>query len=321
MTRRTARGRAHDDAPFDHELARAARILAVRSRREAAGLFAGSYASAFRGGGMEFDESHPYQPGDDFRNIDWNAMARTGEPFVKRFREERDRIVLLALDVSASMAFASAGCSKARVAAHGAALLAAAAGRAGDRIGFVAFDEEVRRSVPPGRGAVHTWRVVRAAVRSGESAAAGTRLTAAIEAMRAMAAHRSIAILLSDFRGVGFDEPGTAAAEIGHLSGLARRHDVLSIVVHDPRDETLPNVGRIRLADPERPHGSLLLDSGSARARGLYRRAWQRRRRALERNLRVAGSDVLWLRSDHDPLRALMRFFHERAAHTRAARS
>src|SRR5215510_15382018 len=93
--------------PSDSELERAARILAVRSRREVSSAFAGGYRSAFRGGGVEFEESRPYTPGDDVRHLDWNALARTGSPYVKRFREERDQTLLLALDVSRSMGFAS----------------------------------------------------------------------------------------------------------------------------------------------------------------------------------------------------------------------
>ena len=125
-------------------LARAARLLVVRSRREATGLFAGNYVSAFRGGGLEFEESRPYAPGDDVRSIDWNATARHGETFVKQFREERDQTLHFALDVSGSMRFSSAGPSKAVTAAHALALLASAASRAGDRIGLVAFDARVR---------------------------------------------------------------------------------------------------------------------------------------------------------------------------------
>ena len=112
------------------ELLRAARILAVRSRRESTGLFTGNYLSAFRGGGLEFEESRPYVPGDDVRTIDWNATARNDELFVKRFREERDQTLLFALDVSASMRFGTAGRAKASTAAHALSLMAAAAGPA-----------------------------------------------------------------------------------------------------------------------------------------------------------------------------------------------
>ena len=127
--RRTGRD-ANPVRELASDLARAARVLAIRSRRESRGLFAGSYACAFRGRGMDFDESRPYAPGDDVRRLDWNAFARTGVPFVKRYREERDQLLLFALDVSASMRFGSGDRSQGVAAAHALALLAAAAGRA-----------------------------------------------------------------------------------------------------------------------------------------------------------------------------------------------
>jgi uncharacterized protein (DUF58 family) len=300
--------------PEPAELARAARILTLRSAREASGLFAGDYRSAFRGGGVEFEESRPYVPGDDVRDLDWNATARTGEPYVKRFREERDLLLLIGLDVSASMRFGSTGRAKAAVAAHAAALLAAAAGAARDRVGLVAFDEVVRAEVPPGRGPAHPWRVVREAVERAGAAGGGTSLAVAVQALRDHARHRAVVVLLSDFRGDSPErDPGARAA----LAALAGRHDVVALVVQDPRDEEIPSVGSVRLADPERPGRTLVLNTSSARARGAYRRAALRRRRSLERALRGAGCDLAWLRTDRDPLRELARFFRERARRRR----
>jgi len=308
--------------PSSADLARAARILAVRSRREATGLVAGSYASAFRGGGVEFDESRPYVPGDDVHHLDWNAFARTGELFVKRFREERDETILIALDVSASMRFGTTGRSKAATAAHAAALVAAAAGRAGDRVGLLAFDDRVRRELRPSRGPGHTWSVIEAAVLSGRDAVGGTRLEAGIEGLLGLARSHAVALLLSDFRVAAGeagprrgDEPALLPAS---LPDLAKRHDLVSVVLHDPREEALPRAGLVRVRDPEASR-SLLLNSGSARVRERYRRAWALRAASLERGLRTAGSDVLWLRTDRDPLRTLMAFFQRRAARKRAA--
>jgi uncharacterized protein (DUF58 family) len=124
---------------------------------------------------MEFDESRPYVPGDDVRHFDWNATARTGEPFVKRFREERDQTLILLLDVSASMAFASGGRTKAELAAQASALLAAAAGRVGDRVGLVAFGAGVVRELRPRRGDAHVFALVRSAVEASRNPAGGAR--------------------------------------------------------------------------------------------------------------------------------------------------
>ena len=302
------------------ELARAARVLAVRSRREARDAFIGAYRSAFRGGGLEFEELRPYVPGDDLRSIDWNATARAGEPFVKRFREERDQALLLLLDVSASMRFGSGGRSLAGAAAHAAALLAASAAGAGDRVGLVAFDVAVREEVPPGRGEAHALRIVRAALAAARASGGATGLRAALEhaRRRERGRRRAIVFLLSDLRDEALLAPEPerrgAASPYPALSALAARHDLVSVVLHDPRDEEIPAVGSVRLADPERGGRTLLLRTGSAAARARYRAAAGARREALERRLRAAGSDVLWLRADRHPLPALQRFFAARSA-------
>jgi uncharacterized protein (DUF58 family) len=297
------------------ELQRAARILVLRSRREATGPFAGDYASAFRGGGLEFEESRPYVPGDDVRSIDWNATARGGEPFVKRFREERDQTLLFALDVSASMAWGSRGGPKSRTAAHALALMAAAAGRAGDRMGLVAFDDCVRAEVQSARGAVHGWRVIRAASLAGAASAGRTDLRAGLAAVRSRARRRAVVALFSDFRDPQLLPPEPAPARLrAELADLARRHDLVAGVVYDVRDEEVPAAGPLRLADPEGGAGPRVLDTGSARVRRRYAEAWRAWRERLERELCAAGADVVWLRSDRSPLQALGRFFQERAA-------
>jgi len=292
------------------EVLRAARLLAIRSRRQAAGLLPGAYTSAFRGGGIEFEESRPYAPGDDLRILDWNATARTGEPFVKRFREEREQTLLLLIDVSASMRFAAQGPSKALVAAHTAAILAAAASRARDAVGLLAFDAGVRAEIPPARGPAHTWRVIRALVEWAGQSAGGTGLAAALARVRTRSRRRSVVFVLSDLRDEAFAGSGAALSE---FSALARRHDVTVAVLHNPLEDELPAVGTLRLADPERAGRVLVLRTGRPRVRAEYRAAAARRRRTTELRLRGAGADVLWLRTDQEPLHALVRFFASHA--------
>jgi len=317
LGRRRWPGRPRAAAISSRALARAARLLVVRSRREATGLFAGEYASAFRGAGLEFEESRPYAPGDDVRSIDWSATARHGETYVKRFREERDRTLLFALDVSASMRFGTGGRSKADTAAHALALVVAAAGRAGDRVGLVCFDDRVREAIPVARGAAHGWRVVRTAVAAAAAADGATRLGAGLRALRAQTRRRGVVFVLSDFRDAA--SPGAAAAPALRetLADLARRHDVVSAVLLDPRELELPRVGPVRLADPEAPGRSFVLDTRSRRKRRRYLSACAQRRRDLAAELRRAGCDVLWLRTDRDPLHALARLLRERAARRR----
>ncbi|MCU0670738.1 MAG: DUF58 domain-containing protein [Myxococcota bacterium] len=270
------------------EIARAARILAVRSRREAAGVLVGRWTSAFRGGGVEFEESRPYVPGDDVRAIDWNATARTGVPWVKRFREERSCPVLIALDASASMAFGTTGRTKAQAAAHAAALLATAAAGAGDPVGFLAFADGVRGEVAPGRGDAHTWRVIRAAAASAAAPRGMTDFGVAASWIRAHARRRSLVLVLSDFRSADLDAAGHRP-----LAVVARRHDLVAAGVEDPRELDLVAAGGVRIADA--------------------------RRAAVVRRLRDDGADFVWLGTAGDPLRALVRFFRMRGTPRRGA--
>jgi uncharacterized protein (DUF58 family) len=296
--------------PGGAELERAARLLEVRSRREVSSAFAGGYRSAFRGGGIEFEESRPYLPGDDVRALDWNATARSGVAYVKRFREERDQTVVLALDVSASMSFGSVGRAKAALAAHAAALIAAAAGRAGDRVGLVSFDTKVRSEIPAARGEAHTWRILRALVAAAGQSSGGTELETVISRLRAGFRRRAIVFVFSDFRDDRFfDNRTEKRSPRAELVALARHHDLVAVTIYDPREEEIPDAGIVRLSDPEAPWRRLVFDTRSDRARARYRAACAVRRRSLERRLRADGADTLALRTDRDPLRALTRFF------------
>ena len=298
-------------APSLAEIARAARILAVRSRREAAGVLVGAWRSAVRGGGVEFEESRPYAPGDDVRAIDWNATARTGTPWLKRFREERSCTLLLALDASASMAFGTTGRSKAQTAAHAAALLAASAAQAGDPVGFVAFGDDVQREIPPGRGDAHTWRVIRAAAESADAPHGPTDLGVVADWLRAHARRRSLVVVLSDFR-----DPALARRP---LAVLGRRHDLVAAIVEDPRERELVAAGGLRLADSERPSRGFVIGTRRAR-RDAYRRAAAEHRAALTRGLREESAELVWLDTAGNPLRPLVRFFRARGTQRRGVR-
>ncbi len=304
--------------PAASDLARAARRLAVLSRREAAGALAGGYRSAFRGGGIEFEESRPYAAGDDVRTIDWNAYARTGLAHVKHYREERDQTLLLLVDVSASMAFGTEGPSKAALAVRSAALLASAAGAVGDRVGLFSFDSALREVVPAARGEAHRVALLRALVAAGQPSTGTTALGPVLAALQERVARRAIVCLLSDLRDDTLLEGGPAGRRTrAALAALARRHDLIAGFVRDPRETTLPSAGTLRVADPEAPAESWLLRTGSRRARERYELAARVRERSLERRLRAEGADWLVLGTEADPLRVLGRFFVQRAA-TRA---
>ncbi len=296
--------------PLPHvELARAARSLVLRSRLEATGLFAGNYRSAFRGGGLEYEASRPYAPGDDVRAIDWSATARSGEPHVKLFREERDRTLLLALDVSGSMGFGSGGATKAAAAAHALALIASAAGRAGDRIGLIAFDTRVRAEVPLARGRAQGVRVIHTALQAASESRNATDLRVALRALRRRATRRAVIMLFSDFRDPALIG-GALRREIG---ALARANDVVAAVLSDPREQALVAAGGVRVHDAEGDGRAFVLATGSARSRSRYAAASAHGRAQLGHELRSAGAECLWLSSERSPLFALARFFQERS--------
>jgi uncharacterized protein (DUF58 family) len=303
---------SREAAPGPGELARAARILLLRSRREAAGALAGAYRSAFHGGGIEFEESRPYAIGDDARSIDWNATARSDTPYVKRFREERDQTVRLLVDVSGSMRFGSAGRSKAALASHAAALLASAASYAGDRVGLTTFADRLLEELPPGRGQAHAWRAFQLLAALPPRADGPTRLGPVLGALHERARRRSIVFVLSDFRDDSVFGEGRRA-----LVALARHHEVIAVVIGDPRERTLPAVGALRLVDPEAPGPVAVLRTGS-RARSRYAAAAAARERELLRHLRGDGVEMLMLQTDREPLRELGRFFGSRATLRRA---
>lgn len=309
-------------APAPAELARAARVLRLRARREATSAFGGAYRSAFRGSGADFEELRPYAPGDEVRDLDWNATARTGTPFVRRYREERDLTLLLLVDVSASMDFGTAGRTKAALAAHAAALLAAAAGRAGDRVGLLTFDDGVRDEALPDRGPAHVHRVLRLAVAAAGRPGGGTGLSCALSRVPRHAHRPAIVCVLSDFRDPALAGGGGAAGRdpAGVMAALSRRHDLVSIALHDPRETAIPAAGLVRFADPEAPRRIRVLDASDPVLRARYRAAGAARRRSLERRLREAGSDVLWLGTDEEPLRVLARYFRSRTGRRELAR-
>ena len=235
-----------------------------------------------------------------------------GVPYVKIFREERDRSLLLGLDVSGSMGFGTAGAGKAATAAHALALLASAAGRAGDRIGLVVFDDRVRAEVPLARGRAQSARLIQLATRAASQSRGPTDLAAALRALRRRAQRRAVVVLISDFRDPGLQggDPGRLRRE---LAALARNHDVVAAVIVDPREQALVAVGGVRVRDAERGGRTLLLGTSSPRARRAFSAEAARWRAQLARDLRGAGADCLWLRSDRSPLFALARFFQERA--------
>jgi uncharacterized protein (DUF58 family) len=276
--------------------------LEIHTRKLVDESLAGSYHSVFRGRGMEFAEVREYEPGDDVRTIDWNVSARMGHPFVKKFTEERELTVFLAVDASASERFGTAAARKLELAAEVSALLAFSAIRNNDRVGLLLFTDRVETFVSPRKGREHGLRVLRELL-AYEPAGRGTDISGALEVFRRVVTKRSVVFLVSDFQDDGYERI---------LRVVSRKHDVVAIVVSDPREETLPNVGLVAVEDPETGERSVM-DTGSAAVRRRYAVAATADRDRTRETIRRIGLDALELTTGEPYDLALVRFFRERA--------
>jgi len=259
----------------------------------------GDYHSMFKGQGVEFDEVRPYVAGDDIRSIDWNVTARTGEPHVKRFSEERELTVIFLVDVSGSQVFGSGTRSKSELAAEITCLLALTAIRNQDKIGLILFSDRILKSIPPRKGRTSVMRLVREVLAADETRE-GTDITVALRFLNNVQKRKAVVFLVSDFQDSGYEK---------ELRVTARRHDVIACPISDPCELELPNVGLVEMQDPE--SGELLLvDTGSAAVRKAFAERALQDTGQLMRFFRRNGIDTISLSTGRpyiDDVRALFR--------------
>ena len=261
---------------------------------------AGQYQSVFKGRGIAFSEVRQYQHGDDVRLIDWNVSARMNEAYVKLFVEEREMTVILLVDMSASGRFGSISQSKREVAAEVAAMVAFSAIKNNDRVGLIIFTDRVERFVPPKKGKKHVLRVI-SEILTYEPASPRTDLRVAIEYLGRIARRRAVAFLVSDFLADGWAHP---------LSVASRKHDVVPVVIGDPMEEQIPNLGIVYFEDFET--GQVLeFDTGGAETRE-YMAMVRRKRDEREQMLKRMSVDFVNVRTDKPYVDALVAFFRAR---------
>lgn len=283
------------------ELMREVRRLQVRTRRRVEGLFAGRYHSAFKGRGIEFSEVREYEAGDDVRAIDWNVTARTGRPFIKRFVEERELTVVLAVDVSASEAFGSSGRPKRRLAAEASAVIALAAARNNDRVGLLLFSDRTELYVPPRKGRTHLLRLLRELL-SFEPAGRGTDLSGAADFLGGVLTRRALVFVVSDFLAAGWET---------RMRVLRRRHEVIALALSDPRERALPRAGLVEVVDPETGVRTVV-DCASRASRRRFEDAWHRSQASLTATLDRARVGRIALSTDQPFVPALIAYFTAR---------
>jgi uncharacterized protein (DUF58 family) len=288
------------------EVLRQVKLLELRTRGLVNSLFTGEYRSVFKGQGMEFAEVREYQAGDEVRSIDWNVTARMQRPYVKRYIEERELTVMLAVDVSGSERFGTRRRFKSEVASELAAVLAMSAIRNNDRVGALLFTERIEHVVPPRKGRRHALRLIRD-ILAFEPAGRATDIAAATEYLSKMLAHKAIIFLVSDFLGADFERP---------LKLLAQRHDVVAVSVEDPSERVLPDIGLVRLVDPETGE-SLDVDTSDPAVRAQFETQVggdSDRRRHLLRRLAI---DEIAVSTDRGIMEPLLRFFRSRETRLR----
>ena len=287
------------------ELVKQIKLLEIRTDRAVDEIVCGAYRSVFKGRGIEFEEVREYVPGDDVRTIDWNVTARTGTAFVKKFVEERELVVLLVVDVSASGSFGSGEKSKRAAAAELAALLAFSAGRSGDKVGLLMFSDRTELYVPPRSGRRHALRLVRE-VLAFRPSSRGTDIGGALREAAQLLKKRGVVFLLSDL----MDERDFESS----LKMLNRRHDVVALELFDPAEREWPSRVAADLEDSE--SGECADFSGSGAAAALNGRLVELAERRRE-SCRRARVDLVEIGDGENVLRPLIDFFARRTRRLR----
>ena len=300
------------------DLLAALRVIEIHTARLANEQLSGTYSSSFKGQGLAFREVRPYQPGDDVRVIDWNVSARMNDTFVKVFVEEREMTVMLVVDLSASERFGTRRASKVRVASEVAALLAFSAIRNNDRVGLIIATNRIERMVPPKKGEKHVMRVVREILgfdpatnihaeahdsKGNPRLGAATDIKGALSALVRVSRRRSVAFIVSDFYDTGYERA---------LALAAAKHDVVPVVLVDPRDKELPDVGLATFEDLESGE-SVIVDTSDPAVRRWFGSAMAKIAESRRGIFHKLGLDSVEIETSASFVRPLRDLFARRA--------
>lgn len=285
------------------EILKKVKLLEIRTRKIVNNVFAGEYHTVFKGQGMTFAEFREYVPGDDVRAISWALTARAGKPYIKKFDEERELTVMLAVDVSGSTDFGSGEYFKGEVMAHVSALLAFSAVKNKDQVGLLLFSDQVEHFVPPGKGRGHVHRILRDLYYH-KPRRQLTDLRGALQHLQGVLKKRSTIFVISDFMAEGFDQA---------LRRLGRKHDVVALVVRDRFERELPRLGVVDFQDAET--GEIMtVDTESGEFRAAFEAEMRKRADDRDRLLRQAQVDRVDVDSSGSFVDPLIDYFRRRRA-------
>lgn len=283
------------------EILKKVKLLEIKTRKLVNNQFAGEYHTMFKGQGMTFSDFREYVPGDDVRTISWALTARAGKPYIKKFDEERELTVILAVDVSGSSDFGVGEYFKGEVMAHLAALIAFSAIKNKDQVGLLLFSNQIEHFVPPGKGRGHVHRILRDLFYF-KPKSRQTKIASALSYLQGILKKRAAIFVVSDFLDEGYEQS---------LRLLAKKHDVTALVVQSAFEREIPDMGLIQLADAE--SGEIYdVDTSSASVREALQAEWLRRKNIRDKQLRLAQVDRVEVDADRDYVDPLVKYFKRR---------
>jgi uncharacterized protein (DUF58 family) len=283
------------------EIIRKVRLIEIKTRHIVNNLFGGEYHSAFKGMGMEFAEVREYAPGDDIRAIDWNVTARAGKPFIKKFNEERELTVMMMVDVSASGFFGTGNSLKSDIMIELASILSFSAIKNNDKVGLLLFSDQVEKFIPPKKGKSHVLRVIREMIFH-PAKDNNTNISVALEHIHKVIKRKSIIFLISDFWDKSFHRS---------MKLINNKHDLINIHILDKAEETIPDLGFIKIHDVESQE-TAWVETNKSKIQDIISRKTQSINKSFYNFCKLNRIDIISINTGKDYIKPLEEFFNNR---------